>query len=107
MHHPRIKVGNARRGSRGSQPAAPVLTLTLTGTTLTWSPMDPKAAAWAVNIYDLSGNLLDNSGSIDASHASASISDMWDPPPFQVSLQAQGDDGVNFGPVSNTVTWAG
>jgi hypothetical protein len=28
----------------------------------------PQAADWAVNIYDLSGHLLDNSGSIDASH---------------------------------------
>ncbi len=84
-----------------------MLTLTLTGTTLTWSPMDPKAVAWVVNIYDLSGNLLDNSGSIDASHDSASVFDMRDPPPFQVSIQAQGDDGVNFGPVSNKVTWAG
>ena len=107
MKRPRIKIGNARRGSRDLPPAPPVLTLTLSGSTLTWSPMDPKAAAWVVNIYDLSGTLLDNSGSIDASHDSANINDMWDPPPFQVSLQAQGDDGVNFGPVSNTVIWAG
>ena len=107
MYKERIKVGNARRGSRDLSPSAPVLTLTLTGTTLTWSPMDPQAAAWVVNIYDLSGNLLDNSGSIDASHASASINDMWDPPPFQLSLQAQGNDGVNFGPESNKVSWLG
>jgi hypothetical protein len=51
--------------------------------------------------------LLDNSDSIDADHASASITDMWDPPPFQISLQAQNGDGVNFGPESNKVTWAG
>jgi hypothetical protein len=67
----------------------------------------PQAADWAVNIYDLSGNLLDNSGSIDASEASANIGDLWDPPPFQVSLQAQDSDGVNFDPESNKVSWAG
>jgi hypothetical protein len=114
-HHPlqllmtrtRIKIGNARRGSRGLSPAPPTLVLVLSGTTLTWSPRDPLAADWVTNIYDLSGRLLDNSGSIDVAHASANIVDLWDPPPFQVSLQAQDGDGVNFGPESNKITWAG
>jgi hypothetical protein len=107
MIRPRIKIGNASRGSRGLSPAPPSFVLVLTGSTLTWSPRDPAAAAWTTNIYDLSGHLLDNSGSIDASHQSANIGDLWDPPPFQVSLQAQDSDGVNFGPESNKVTWAG
>ena len=81
--------------------------LTLMGNTLTWSPRDPLAADWVTNIYDLSGHLLDNSGSIDVAHQSANILDMWDPPPFQISLQAQDGDGVNFGPESNKITWAG
>jgi len=107
MTRTRIKVGNARRGSRGLSPAPPTLVLVLSGTTLTWSPRDPLAADWVTNIYDLSGRLLDNSGSIDVAHASANIVDLWDPPPFQVSLQAQDGDGVNFGPESNKITWAG
>jgi hypothetical protein len=57
--------------------------LVLTGTTLTWSPRDPLVADWVTNIYDL-----------------------WDPPPFQISLQAQNGDGLNFGPESNKITWA-
>jgi hypothetical protein len=66
-----------------------------------------QAAAWAVNIYDLSGRLLDNSGSIAADHQNANIADMWDPPPFQISLQAQDGDGINFGPESNKITRRG
>jgi hypothetical protein len=107
MRHPRLKIGYASRGSRGLTPAPPALVLVLTGTTLTWSPRDPLAADWVTNIYDLSGHLLDNSGSIDAGHSSANITDMWDPPPFQISLQAQNGDGVNFGPESNKITWPG
>ncbi len=107
MNRPRIKIGNARRGSRGLTPAPPSFVLTLTGTTLTWSPRDPQAADWTTNIYDLSGNLLDNSGSIDASHLNANITDLWDPPPFQISLQAQDGDGINFGPESNKIIWQG
>ena len=107
MNRPRIKMGNAKRGSRDLTGTPPALVLTLTGTTLTWSPRDPAAIGWAVNIYDLSGNLLDNSGLIDAGDASANINDQWDPPPFQIALQAQGEYGVNFGPVSNKVTWLG
>ena len=38
---------------------------------------------------------------------SANIGDLWDPPPFQISLQAQDGDGVNFGPESNKITWRG
>jgi hypothetical protein len=107
MTRKRIKIGNAKRGSRGLSPVPPSFVLVLTGNTLTWSPRDPKAAGWAVNIYDLSGHLLDNSNSIDASKDSVDIRDQWDAPPFQVSLQAQDGDGVNFGPESNKVTWAG
>jgi hypothetical protein len=85
----------------------PALVLTLTGTTLTWSPRDPQAASWAVNIYDLSGRLLDNSGSIEAGQQNANIVDMWDPPPFQISLQAQDAAGHDFGSESNKITWLG
>ena len=106
MSKQRLKIGNARRGSRGLPPA-PAFVLTLTGDTLTWSPRDPAATGWAVSIYDLAGHLVDNSGLIDASNLSANIHDQWDPPPFQISLQAQGDGGVNFGPVSNQVTCLG
>ena len=60
-----------------------------------------------MKIYDLSGPLLDNSGCIDSGDVSANIGDLWDPPPFQVSLQAQDGDGVNFGPESNKITWHG
>ena len=63
-----MKIGNARRGSRDLL-APPALVLTLMGNTLTWSPRDPQAADWVTNIYDLSGHLLDNSGSIEAGHA--------------------------------------
>jgi hypothetical protein len=35
MFRPRIKIGYARRGSRGLTPAPPALVLVLTGTTLT------------------------------------------------------------------------
>ena len=107
INRPRIKIGYASRGSRGLTPAPPSLVLVLTGTTLTWSPRDPQAADWVVNVYDLSGNLLDNSGSIDASHQNANITELWDPPPFQISLQAQDGDGINFGPESNKITWQG
>lgn len=89
------------------QQIAPALVLTLTGNTFTWSPHDPNAACWAVKIYDLSGNLLDDSSAIDANHASVNAGDLWDPPPFQVTIQAQDGDGNNYGPVSNKVVWRG
>lgn len=107
MFRQRIKIGNARRGSRVVTPPAPALVLTLTGTTLTWSPRDSQATAWAVKAYDLSGRLLDDTGYIDGSQVNADIRGMWDPPPFQVSLQAQDNDGVNFGPESNKIIWNG
>jgi hypothetical protein len=102
MLRQRIKIGNARCGSRGLS-----FVLVLTGNTLMWSPRDPLAASWAVKIYDLTGKLLDNTGSIDGGELSADIRNMWDPPPFQVSLQAQDNAGIKFGPESNKVTWAG
>jgi hypothetical protein len=107
MRRLRLKVGNANRGSRELPASPPPLVLVLTGTTLTWSPRDPQAASWAANIYDLTGRLLDNSSSIEASNQNANIADMWDPPPFQISLQAQDGDGINFGPESNKITWRG
>jgi hypothetical protein len=100
MIQPRIKIGYAARGKRELQ-------LTLKGNTLTWSPREPMAASWAVKIYDLSGLLLDDGGFIDGDEPSADIRNMWDPSPFQVSIQAQDGEGVNFGPESNKVAWHG
>ena len=88
----------------GGLAPAPALVLTLAGPLLTWSPRDPAATGWRVSVYDLSGHLLDESGSIDASNVSANINDQWDPPPFQISLQALGENDIPFGPVSNKVT---
>jgi hypothetical protein len=106
MRHPRLKVGNARRGSRSQPAPAPVLTRDASGQwTLAYA--GPAQTYWLVWVRWNGDVEWTNSGELETSNFPAQDADMkpddsavW----WQVKLCGEDGEGNPCTPFSNVVS---